>query len=535
MNIFEFINVPAAIVPDRAALQFEGRRLDFEGLRGNIVNLARCMEHHGIDRQSTVAILDSNSDRYIMVLYAAAFLGSTLYPLNNRAKGAELTHLLDAAKPTILFVGEGYVEQIEAALADLGLTPLLVSLGSAVSSAVAWQNFLEAGAANEDSSDDEYATEDIDDENAVAIFTAGTTAHPKVVPLRHSALTTYVMESSDPPDEDDDHYAQLLVAPLYHIAGLTSAMLSPYSGRRLVVHGQFESGAWLQSVETEQITHAFVVPTMLKRIIDDPHFHQHDLTSLEFLTYGAAPMPQSTLLRALQVFPSTVGFVNSYGQTETTATVTMLGVDDHRLSGTPEQIEAKKRRLLSIGKALDDVEIRIVDESRRPVAIGVIGELAIRTGRAMTGYLGANTAIDHSRHDDDRWLYTADLAWIDEEDYVFLAGRQSELIIRAGENISPAEVEAVLFQHPDVDDVAVLGAPDDDFGERVIAYVVRRPKAVVTGEELIEFCRTRMASFKKPAEIHFVDDLPRSSVGKVLKRSLKETYLNMKGYRDSEI
>jgi acyl-CoA synthetase (AMP-forming)/AMP-acid ligase II len=310
--------------------------------------------------------------------------------------------------------------------------------------------------------------------------------------------------------------------PLYHIAGVTLMMTSVFGGRRLVVLRQFEPTEWLETVQRERITHAFVVPTMLKRILDHPDFGRYTCTSLEVLAYGAAPMPLSVIRRAIAMFPPTVGFINAFGQTETTATVSMLLPEDHRLEGSPPEVERKLQRLLSIGRPLPDVEVRIVDAEGAEVAPGEIGEIIVHTPRLMKGYLSPSEATAQTMV--NGWLHTRDMGWMDADGYLYLAGRQDDLIIRGGENISPAEVEVVLQTHPAIEEAAVIGVPDVDWGEQVMAIIVRRADSPLTVEEVIDWCQQRLASYKRPAMVRFVRELPRNPLGKVLRKELRETY-----------
>jgi acyl-CoA synthetase (AMP-forming)/AMP-acid ligase II len=277
----------------------------------------------------------------------------------------------------------------------------------------------------------------------------------------------------------------------------------------------------MQLVEAENVNRAMMVPTMLKMLMDHPDFHKHDLSSLEVITYGAAPMPLEVIKRAIREFPNT-HFINAFGQTETAATITMLPPEDHILTGTEEEIDRKLRRLASIGKPLDDVEVQILDEDGQPVKRGDVGEIVARGARLMKGYW---------RREDETaatirggWLFTGDLGYMDDDGYIFLAGRARDFIKRGGEMISPEEVEQVLQSHPSVDEAAIIGVPDDDWGERVRAIVVLKNGHNASGDDIIEFCRQRLASFKKPESIVFCDELPRNPLGKVLKRILREQY-----------
>jgi acyl-CoA synthetase (AMP-forming)/AMP-acid ligase II len=222
--------------------------------------------------------------------------------------------------------------------------------------------------------------------------------------------------------------------------------------------------------------------------------------------------------RAIERFPKGIGFVNAFGQTETTSTLTILGPDDHRLDGSPEEVEVRLRRLRSIGKPLADVEVKVVDEEERELPIGEIGELWVRTPRVMKGYGTKEGTTSPLR---DGWLPTRDMGWIDADGYIFLAGRKDDMIIRGGENIAPAEVESVLYAHPDVDEAAVIGVADEEWGQRVGAVVVPRAGTSLTDEQLVDFCKQRLASFKTPEIVRFVAELPKNQMGKVLKKDLR--------------
>ena len=233
-------------------------------------------------------------------------------------------------------------------------------------------------------------------------------------------------------------------------------------------------------------------------------------------------MPVPVIRRAIAMFPPTVGFVNAFGQTETTATVTMLLPEDHRLEGSAPEIEHKLQRLASIGRPLPDVEVRIVDTEGAEVAPGEIGEIAVRTPRLMKGYVSQDDATAPTIV--NGWLHTRDMGWMDADGYLYLAGRKDDLIIRGGENISPAEVEAVLHTHPAIEEAAIIGLPDVDWGEQVMAIVVPKAESPLTAEEVIDWCHQRLASFKKPAIVQFVPALPRNALGKVLRKELREQF-----------
>jgi long-chain acyl-CoA synthetase len=510
MNTVGFLAIPAGIVPDQEALVSGADRLTYADVLARVRRLAGALAGLGVGRGTRVAALHTNTHRYVEAYYATAMLGGVFIPVNYRAKRHELEHMLKASEARVLFVGERYLGEVDALRTVLPELRTLVGFDVARADVTGYEALLAGAPEHEDEADVD------DDDVSILMFTSGTTSLPKGVMLRYGDFSAYVTANVELAD-GTPRGAALLCAPLYHIAGATNMMTTVWTGRRLVLMPQFEPRAWLDLVEQERITHAFVVPTMLKHVLDQPDLERRDLSSLEILSYGGAPMPFPVIRRALERFPRTVGFVNAFGQTETTSTLTLLGPEDHRLEGTPEEIEVRTKRLTSIGRPLPDVEVRIVDDDGKSLAAGQVGEIQVRTPRAMKGYAGATSSAFTA----EGWLPTRDLGWIDADGYLYVAGRKDDMIIRGGENIAPAEVEAVLVSHPAVDEVAVVGVPDVEWGQRVAAFVVPRPGAQVTAEDLGEFCRHRLASFKKPELFRFLAELPKNPMGKILRRELR--------------
>jgi acyl-CoA synthetase (AMP-forming)/AMP-acid ligase II len=512
VNVANFLSIPAGIAPDQEILVCGETRLTYGQCLDRVCRLAGALVRAGLRPGDRVAALSTNCHRYVEAFYATAMAGGVFVPLNYRAKRPELEHMLRAAAVRVLLVGRRYLDEIRAVRSDIeSVRHYVVFEGAEAEFSTGYEDLL-AGAVP-------LAEEApvADDDTAVLMYTSGTTALPKGVLLTHNDFTAYVCGTVELADGTLRGTA-LLCAPLYHIAGATNIMTTFFGGRRVVVMPQFDAGGWVDLVERERVTHAFVVPTMLKQLLDVPGLASRDLGSLETLAYGGAAMPLPVIRRAIETLPVTVGFVNAFGQTETTSTLTILGPEDHRLTGTPDEVEKKLRRLQSIGRPLPDVEIAVLDENGQSLPAGAVGELAVRTPRIMKGYAttgGATLSLM------DGWLPTRDMGWVDEDGYVFLAGRRDDMIIRGGENIAPAEVEAVLLGHPAVDDVAVIGIPDVEWGQKVAAIVVRRPGCDVETRDLIEHCRQRLASFKKPEVVRFVPALPRNHLGKVLRRELR--------------
>jgi acyl-CoA synthetase (AMP-forming)/AMP-acid ligase II len=508
VNTINFISIPASIVPDQEALVFEKQRLTYAALNELVARLSTVFKNLDLNQREVAATLDTNSHMYVAAYYAASKAGLTFLPLNYRAKDAELEYMINTAKAKILLVGDRYLDLISRLSPKLKDTKL-VALGSGDGKMPRVSDLI--AKAEPDESEAEVEDEDV----SVLMYTSGTTSLPKGVMLSFRDFTAYVTANVEMAD-GTDRGTFLVCAPFYHIAGTTAMMTNLWAGRKMVVMPQFEPSSWLDLVQSERVTHAFVVPTMMKQLLDNANFGKTDFSSLTNLAYGGAPMPIAVIRRAIEAFPKTVGFVNAYGQTETTSSLTVLGPDDHRMQGTPTEIELKMKRLNSIGKPLPDVEIKVRDDEGKFLRPGEVGEIIIRTPRIMKGYAG--------REDDaalaDGWRATGDLGWVDEDGYVFFAGRKDDMIIRGGENIAPAEIETVLMSHPAVDEAAVIGVPSVEWGQTVKAYVVLRPGQKATASDIQDFCRSRLASFKRPEQLEFIDALPKNALGKILRKEL---------------
>jgi len=352
-----------------------------------------------------------------------------------------------------------------------------------------------------------------DDETVCIMYTSGTTGLPKGAMITHgNIISTFSETYAIPPG------TILVNVPLYHIAGVLSMMNAVQAGDALIILSQFDPGIFLETIEKEKVATTYFVPTMLKAVLDHPDFSRRNVSSLKNILYGAAPMPFDLLIRSLKVLPGE--YFNAFGLTEATATISALTQEDHRLEGTPGELEKKRHRLAGVGRALPEVDLRVVDEKDQDVPMGQVGEVIARGKKVMKGYWKNPEATAETLR--GGWLHTGDLVSMDEEGYLYLAGRKKDMILRGGENIYPVEIEAVLHTHPKVLEAAVIGVPDNYWGEIVKAVIVLKPGEKMTPEEVIEFCRERMASYKKPALVEFVESLPKNAVGKVLKRVLSK-------------
>ena len=514
MNTTEFLTISAAIVPDRLAMIFEDSRISFEELQSRVNRLANALADLGVGAGDRVAMLQVNCNQYIEAYFATAKLDAVFVPINYRTREDELTHMLNDAAPKAIFAGGRYVSLVQHCSKNVESLQHFITLEDDVEGWHGYDELLESA------EDFERFPEGDDDDLTMILFTSGTTSFPKGVMLSHDSFSSYILSTVTPADPFEED-TNILTVPLYHIAGVQSVMAAIFGGRTLLIQRQFEAKEWMELVEQEHATRAMMVPTMLKMLMDHPEFHEHDLSSLEVITYGAAPMPVPVIRQAIKEFPGTY-FINAFGQTETAATITMLPPEDHVLEGDEEEIERKLKHLGSIGKPLDDVEVAIFDEDGHPVTLGETGEIAARGARLMKGYWNQEDATTETIR--GGWLFTGDLGYQDEDGYIYLAGRAKDFIKRGGEMVSPEEVEQVIQSHEAVEEAAIIGVPDLDWGERVRALVVLRNGAQVSEDDIAEYCRQRLASFKKPESVVFCEELPRNQMGKVLKRILKEEY-----------
>jgi acyl-CoA synthetase (AMP-forming)/AMP-acid ligase II len=346
------------------------------------------------------------------------------------------------------------------------------------------------------------------DEVAVILYTSGTTAVPKAALLRHRHLLAYVFATQEFGMADPAE-ATLVALPPYHVAGLMNLLSNLYTGRRVVYDASFDAERWLATVRDERITHAMVVPTMLARITEALGGGKAEAPALRSLAYGGARTPRHVIERALRQFPQT-GFVNAYGLTETSSSIAVLGPEDHR-AAIRSADESVRARLGSVGRPLPGIEVEIREESGTPAPAGTTGLVFVR-GEQISGEYGGGDGRAQ-----DGWFATRDLGRLDEEGYLFIEGRTDDTIIRGGENIAPAEIEDVLMQHPTVEEAAVIGLPDAEWGQRIVAVLVGGD---ADPEEIRAYAKQRLRSSKTPDAVVVREQLPRTATGKLLRRTL---------------
>jgi len=444
---------------------------------------------------SALAYVGTNGLAFPIGLFAAAAAGVPFVPLNYRLSDEQLHDLLTPLGDSLV-VAEG---DAAAALAARGHR--VIAVDDFVAAA-------RAGGAGDVPADG--------DSEAVLLYTSGTTAAPKAAVLRHRHLAAYVVETVEFAGAGPEE-AVLVSVPPYHVAGLANLLSNLYAGRRVVYLEQFDAGAWVDAVRREGITNAMVVPTMLARICDALEADGAELPTLRALSYGGARTPATVLERAMRLLPD-AAFTNAYGLTETSSTIAVLGPDDHRAARDGDPVATA--RLGSAGRVLPGVEVEVRDPMGAALPVGEPGEIWVRGEQVSGEYAGREAPLDAAG-----WFPTRDRGWLDADGYLFIEGRSDDTIIRGGENIAPAEIEEVLLQHPDIAQCAVVGVPDDEWGQRIAAVVVPRPGASLDAAEVQDFARQSLRGSKMPEIVSFVDALPFTETGKLLRRVVQADLL----------
>lgn len=496
MNISLILQMAADAAPDRVGLVCGGKRWTYAELLLAARGAADLIKASGA---SHVALLDESSEAAVIALFGSAMAGVPYVPLNYRLADANLGPLVDRIAPALL-VGDG-----ARAAAATRTDNILMSRFDFVADTLARG----PGSGEFEGPEGEAI--------AIQLFTSGTTAAPKAAILRHSNLLSYILGTVEFASAGEAE-AALVSVPPYHIAGIAALLSSIYAQRRILLLPAFDPAAWLTLATAEQASNAFVVPTMLARIIDHmDKTGQAGVPSLKAIAYGGGRMPLELIHRALDLFPQT-GFTNAYGLTETSSTIAILGPDDHRAAhGSDDPVV--RGRLGSVGRPLPTVEIEIRDEEGHVLPVGERGEIYVR-GEQVSGEYRERSALDAKG-----WFPTRDAGWLDADGYLFLAGRADDVIVRGGENMSPGEIEDVVMEHPAIADACAVAIPSVEWGEAVgLAITIRAGQEPPPDATLCDLIRARLRSSRVPERILQVPALPYNEMGKLLRREVKTLF-----------
>lgn len=497
--------------PQSIALVFEGRETTYAELERHSNKLANGLMSAHVRPGERIAYIGKNCDRYFEVLFGAAKVGAVLVPIGWRLAAAEAAAILADCEARIVFVGPEGFAQAESALALRPNTAVVIAVEDEPhSGASAYEVWREAVHDNE--TKPAVRPHDV----VLQLYTSGTTGRPKGVMLTHENMLAKQRDAAraqlawhhwTPED------IGLVAMPMAHISGSLWGIIVLLFGAKAIVARAFDPLTVLDFIERDRVSKMLIVPAALQIIIRQPRSREVDYRYLKYILYGASPIPTNLLRECIEVFGC--AFCQQYGLTETTGTIVYLPPEDHDLEGNP--------KMRAAGRPMPGVQLKILDAAGVEQPTGQVGEIVTRSSSNMAGYWHRSEETQATLNVEG-WLRTGDAGYLDEDGYLYIHDRVKDIIISGGENIYPAEVENAIYGHADVADVAVIGVPDEKWGEAVKAVIILRPGAVRKPDEIIAHARARIAAFKVPKSIDFVDDLPRNASGKVLRRELRAPY-----------
>jgi long-chain acyl-CoA synthetase len=495
----------ARIRPERPALTYEGRTLTYRELDARSSRVAQALLAAGVTAGDRVAVLDKNTPEFFEVQFGAAKVGAVTVAVNWRLAPREIAFILEDAAARVLVVGEEFVPAIDVVRDQLGALREVVVIGDG------YERWIAAHPAE----DPGHVAGP--DDVGVQFYTSGTTGLPKGVMLANRSLFGF-MDYFSEQWEVDDGSVSMVAMPLFHVAGAGWALVGLALGAHDVLERDVDLPRILEDLQRYAVTHSIFVPVVLQFLLMTPGIEDADFSALQHMIYGASPISEDVLVRSMDRFGC--AFSQAYGLTETNGVVVMLRPEDHDVDGP------NRHRLRAAGLPLPGVEVRVADHAGEPLPPGEVGEIWIRSGQNMVGYW--NRPDETARAlTPDGWLRSGDAGYLDDDGYLYIHDRVKDMIVTGGENVYPAEVESVLMSHPAVADAAVIGVPDDRWGEAVKAVVVRAPGPEGAGLDhatLVEFCRSQLAHYKCPTSVDWAELLPRNPSGKILKRELREPY-----------
>jgi len=496
---------------DNIAMQFEGRTTTFAALDRQSNQAANALIAAGLKPGDRVAYLGKNSDHYFELWFAASKAGAIMTPIGWRLSPPEVAYIVDDTAASVLFVGAECATCAEEALKQTQTKPQVIALEAGAHTWPTYAEWRDAQPARDP------ALSVRPEDTTLLLYTSGTTGRPKGVMLANANLLRSrraLAEAGMGWNEWSVGETNLVAMPVAHIGGSGWGLIGILNGVRNIVTREFNPVEALELIERERIAKMFLVPAALQFIVRMPRAREIDYSSLKHILYGASPMPVALLQECMEVFGC--AFCQQYGMTETTGTVVYLPPQDHDPKGA--------RRMASAGLPMPGVELRIIDAEGRVLGPNETGEICTRSVANMVGYW-RNEAATVSTIDADGWLRTGDAGYLDEDGYLFIQDRIKDMICSGAENVYPAEVENAIHGHPHVAEVAVIGVPDDTWGEAVKAIVVHKPGVTPDADSIIAYARDRIAHYKAPKSVDFrAEPLPRSASGKILRRELREPY-----------
>ncbi|RFU66005.1 long-chain-fatty-acid--CoA ligase [Peribacillus glennii] len=498
----ELIRRSAHKAPDLLAFVYEEERITYQELEKNTLHLAGWLQEKGTRIGEKVGIISKNNLAFVEIIFGIALSGGVSVPINFRLVPEEFVYIINNSDTKILFIEEEYEDVIQSILPKLSSIEQIVVIGKPK-----LKNMIAYGSIFQTETTYRSIHEHVsDDDDCMICYTSGTTGYPKGAVLSHKNLLMSALNSVVDSKIDRGN-KQLVVTPLFHIAGIGNILITCTVGGTTFIHHEFNPVKVLNTIHKEKIDGLFLVPAMWNIVMQVPHIDDYDLTSVVRCSTGAAICPIEIKEKIMQYFPN-AGIFDAFGQTEMSPTTTCLLPQD------------SLRKTNSVGKPVLNVEVRVVDDNMNDVPIGEIGEIVYRGPTLMKGYYKNPDATKESFK--GGWFHSGDLVRMDDEGFIYVVDRKKDMIISGGENIYPAEVEAALYKHGDILEAAVIGVPDQEWGESVKAYVVLKKGKVLTEEEIIQHCKEQIASYKKPKFVEFLHELPRNPSGKILKRVLRD-------------
>jgi acyl-CoA synthetase (AMP-forming)/AMP-acid ligase II len=485
--------------PNRMALQEGDRRHSYAELEDLTAKVASALLAAGLQKGDRIAWIGKNSDLYFTLFYGAARAGIVMVPIGWRLAVAEWAFIANDTGAKILFTGLGFETAGDALSGQLERV-IAENDARAMMDDATRVNFEPAGP----------------DDAVLQLYTSGTTGNPKGAVLSNRnlfALRKHSENSDHAYTKWDDDEVVLIAMPCAHIGGTGLGIMALASGLPGLVQAEFTPDGVFDAIEHGGTTRLFIVPAALQMMVNHPRCMSVDYSKLKYILYGAAPIPLELLRQCINVFGAQ--FIQVYGMTETTGTICMLPPEDHDPAGN--------KRMRSAGQPLPGVELRIVGADDRELPVGEVGELWTRSSNNMIGYWNLPDATKGTMAEGG-WVKTGDAGYLDEDGYLYIHDRVKDMIITGGENVYPAEVESAIYGHPDVLEVAVIGVPDDKWGESVKAVCVAKAGATVDPDSVILWARERIAGFKVPKSVDVIAALPRNASGKILRKDLRAPF-----------